>query len=335
MEKSVVALLQPEHLELAAGFWDGRGEDLELIGEVENFVYTFRPDGRKLVLRLTHSSHRTVDLVRGELDWVAYLHGRGLNVVRPVLSSSGAFVHMVPAGDSYFIATVFEWAQGEPVHGKDSPHWTPALFRAWGRALGAMHAVTKDYLPSDATMSRPLWTEDDLVNARRYLSPQDERPHRLLADTLAWLATLPTDRDSYGLIHTDLHLGNFFVHDGELVVFDFDDATRFWFIFDIVIPIYYSLLSIPMDDAEAQSAFVREFFPHFMAGYREHNEIDPLWYATIPRFLRFRDLQLYIFCHKKFDLENLSPGQRRFLERTGGNLRLENPYAHLDFTLPI
>jgi Ser/Thr protein kinase RdoA (MazF antagonist) len=150
---------------------------------------------------------------------------------------------------------------------------------------------------------------------------------------MEWLRALPTDRESYGLIHTDLHLGNFFLHDGEIIAFDFDDAAYYWFIFDIAIPIYYSLLPLPMEDTEAQSAFIREFFPTFMAGYREHNEIDPSWFAAIPKFLLFRDLQLYIFCHKKFDFDNLTPGQERFLKRTGDNIRAGGAYDHLDFTL--
>lgn len=331
MEKAVAELLRPEYLAQAAGFWGGTADHLELIGEVENFVYKFRAQDRQLVLRLTHSTHRTPDLVRGELDWIDYLHRHRVNVIRPVLSGSGEFVRTIPASDgSSFIATAFDWAPGDHVR-RDSGEWTPELFRSWGRITGMMHARTKDYLPSDPAIRRPSWADDDLLDAERHLPALQEQPRRIAAQYKAWLRELPADRDSYGLIHTDLHLGNFFLHQGEIIAFDFDDASYYWFIFDIVIPIYYLLIGIPADQKDAQKEFVREFFSNFMAGYEEHNRLDPFWFSTIHRFLRYRDLQLYIFCHKKFDFDNLTARQRSFFDRVTHNLGAGDAYDHLEF----
>ncbi len=324
-------LLRPEYLAQAAGFWDGTAGDMELLGEVENFVYTFRSQGRRLVLRLTHSTHRTPDLVRGELEWIDYLHRHGVNVIRPVLSGNGEFVRTITASDgSSFIATAFDWAPGEHVK-RNSEEWNRELFRSWGRITGMMHAHTKNYLPSDPAIRRHSWADDDLLDAGRHLPELQEEPRRIAAQYREWLRGLPSDRDSYGLIHTDLHPGNFFLHQGELIAFDFDDASYYWFIFDIVIPIYYALLAIPADQKDAQKEFVGEFFPNFMDGYQEHNRIDPFWFSTIPQFLRYRDLQLYIFSHKKFDFDNLTPGQQSFFDRVHHNLRTVDAYDHLEF----
>jgi len=43
------------------------------------------------------------------------------------------------------------------------------------------------------------------------------------------------------LIHTDVHAGNFFVDDGRITVFDFDDSSYQWFASDIAIALYYTI----------------------------------------------------------------------------------------------
>jgi Ser/Thr protein kinase RdoA (MazF antagonist) len=52
---------------------------------------------------------------------------------------------------------------------------------------------------------------------------------------MAHLRSLPTPVDGYGLLHTDLHHGNFFVDEGRITAFDFDDIGYNWFASDIAV----------------------------------------------------------------------------------------------------
>ena len=70
-----------------------------------------------------------------------------------------------------------------------------------------------------------------------------------------------------GLIHQDAHGGNFFVDDGRIMLFDFDDCCYGPFAMEIGIVIFYVavLLGEPDD-------FAAWFVPNFLTGYR--SEID-------------------------------------------------------------
>ena len=43
--------------------------------------------------------------------------------------------------------------------------------------------------------------------------------------------------NEYGLIHADLHRGNFFYHEEKMTVLDFDDSCYHWYLYDVAIPI--------------------------------------------------------------------------------------------------
>jgi Ser/Thr protein kinase RdoA (MazF antagonist) len=83
-------------------------------------------------------------------------------------------VEVIPAGDTCFIATVFERAKGERVRAGNPEVWNAELFRNWGRTIGRMHALTKRYTVPDPAIKRPEWHEEELiVNAGRYLPPSE------------------------------------------------------------------------------------------------------------------------------------------------------------------
>jgi len=39
--------------------------------------------------------------------------------------------------------------------------------------------------------------------------------------------------------------------------------------------------------------FTGRFMPVFLAGYREYNQLDPVWLQEIPHFLKLREIDLF------------------------------------------
>jgi amicoumacin kinase len=140
MEDWVSDLLRPEHLHQAVRLWQAASEP-ELISAVESFVYFLERDGHRRVLRLTHSSHRTAAQIAGELEWIAYLSGRGVRACSPLPSCAGRLAEILPAADGCFVAAVFEAAPGRRVRKDDPETWNAALFRNWGRTLGRISST--------------------------------------------------------------------------------------------------------------------------------------------------------------------------------------------------
>jgi Ser/Thr protein kinase RdoA (MazF antagonist) len=111
---------------------------LNKISDSESFVYEFEKEGHEFILRITHNSHRSYQQIRAELDWIGYLRANGMRVSRPVLSESGNTIETVKAGNSEFLAVVFEKARGEEIKRRN---WTGDFCLEWGRYVGRLHTL--------------------------------------------------------------------------------------------------------------------------------------------------------------------------------------------------
>src|SRR3977135_4027154 len=75
--------------------------DLTELNAFENFVYEAQnEDGVDLVLRVSHSTRRTLDYTLGEVGFVRYLGAAGIPVSQPILSESGQFVERIEDRDA-------------------------------------------------------------------------------------------------------------------------------------------------------------------------------------------------------------------------------------------
>jgi len=118
MKEDIVSLLQPELIAKAAYKWDAT-EEAALLDDVTNFVYEFKSQKDRRILRLTHSSHHTEDEIVAELDWVNFLLRQGVPASRPLLSGNSRLTERFPVQGSYFVATVFEYTPGHFIDSAD------------------------------------------------------------------------------------------------------------------------------------------------------------------------------------------------------------------------
>ena len=99
----------------AAGRYGLSPSALTELAAFENFVWEAEnDDGDLVILRVSHSSRRTVDYTLGEVEFVRWLTSAGIPVAKPVLSESGQFSERIEDSEpgSYFVATAFEPAPG-------------------------------------------------------------------------------------------------------------------------------------------------------------------------------------------------------------------------------
>ncbi|WP_042355680.1 phosphotransferase enzyme family protein [Bacillus rubiinfantis] len=300
MEKSVSRLFTRDILQKALHLFDA-GENVPiLLGDFENYAYEVYRNGIPFVLRFTHSSHRTKGQIEAELDWVNYLSIRKINVCRAFPSVNGKFVEAVAVEDSFFFVCLFKKANGHKVRKEDL---NDELFYHWGKLVGIMHRATKSYQKPDSIEKRPEWDEEDLISVEKYIPATDYAVIEKAEALLGKIRQLEKSADSYGLIHSDVHSGNFFVEESTIELFDFDDCTYHWFASDIAIPIYYTVWSaMAFVMRDTKESFAENFALKFLKGYREENDLDPYWIRQIPLFLRLRDQTLYSVFHKKVDL---------------------------------
>jgi Ser/Thr protein kinase RdoA (MazF antagonist) len=269
-------------------------DSIKLLDGFESFMYEFTRQDGAYILRIGHSLRRTPDLIRGEVDWINYLAAGGAPVARAILSGAGNLVELVEDGlGGQFLCTAFVKASGG---GAKREQINEALFLAYGRLIGRMHALSKGYRLPNPAWKRFEW--DDHANLRvedcRNAGETGVLEKYLTLRT--HLTRLPRERNSYGMIHQDAHPGNFFVDEaGGITLFDFDDCVYGHFIYDIAMVLFYASFW----DKDTRE-FTARFMPVFLRGYQEENQLDPIWLEEIPHFLKLREIDLFAQIHFSF-----------------------------------
>ncbi len=297
---------------------------IRLLDGFENYIYEFDRDDGEFILRIAHSIRRNENLIKGEVDWINYLARGGASVARAVLSKREALVEAIDDGrGGQFLATAFIRAAGQPPR---RVGLSPALYRTYGKMLGRVHALSRNYEPSDPVWRRPEWDDPHMMEIDRFIPASEPLVVDRWRELRKHLGDLPGDHDGYGLIHQDAHGGNFLVdEDGGITLFDFDDCVYSWYVYDIAMTVFY--LANGRDNARE---FTREFLSHFMPAYLAENSLDTAWMDEIPAFLKLREIDLYALIHRSFDVENLDdPWCKRYMDGRRERIEKGLPFEDL------
>jgi Ser/Thr protein kinase RdoA (MazF antagonist) len=327
MEKRIKDRFDGTILQQAMQAYNIAENEIHLLDGFESFIYEFQRPDQDCILRIGHSLRRSENLIRGEVDWINYLHRGGASVSRAILAENGSLVVPVDdGGGAQFLVTAFTKAKGNSP-GKDDLN--PGFYRCYGRLLGKMHALTKSYQPAEMAWKRFEWDGQELYEIQALPPEGESRVIDKYSELRENLDALPRSRESYGLIHQDAHLGNLFIdQQGEITLFDFDDCAYSWFINDIAIVLFYIALG-----REDQAAFTRDFMTHFLSGYMLENEFDNQWLQEIPHFLKLREIDLYAVIHRSFDVDNIDhPWVAMFMENRKQRIVNDVPFIDFDFS---
>lgn len=286
MDPKVTALFNDNILAAARQHYDIPADNIGLLDGFESFIYKFnRPDG-DYILRIGHSSRRSEALIHGEVDWINYLAAGGAGVARAVLSATGNLVE--PIDDAHagqFLCTAFVKARGQEMRRE---RMSERFFANYGRLLGRMHALAKDYTVCNPAWKRYAWDDPENNTADRQISSSETLIRQKYDAVFSYLSSLPRDVDGYGMIHQDAHLGNLFVDDDDnITLFDFDDCVYGHFIYDIAMVLFYAA------DEKDPVGFTARFAPVFLSGYTEENRLDPVWLKELPHFMKLREIDLF------------------------------------------
>lgn len=323
MDPAIRALYNYDIFRAAVANYDLDPAAVSELGGFESFIYAFSRNGDDFVLRVGHDSRRPPDMVRGEIDWLNYLHAGGAGVARAVPSARGNLVETVPdANGGHFLATAFDRAQGRRGW---QVGWTPERYETYGRLIGRIHRLSKDYAPGNPDWRRPPWDDDSNSDALHTLPPEETVARARYEQVLAEISELPQDGDSLGLIHQDAHEGNFLMtDDGRITLFDFDDCVYHWFAFDIAMVSFYKVTM-----AEDMAGLTAEFMPPFLTGYAQENALDPFWLSQVPLFHKLREIELFGVIQRDMDPNNRDPWSAWFMD--GRRQRIEDDAPFVDF----
>ena len=281
----------------ACVFWDLDPIDIDVLSHTENVVCRIRLSSSQVVMRLHRPGYNDLRELNSEVQWVQSLAATGLPVPTALQTQTGDYYCSVDIGhgDSreQRIVGVIEWVDGAPL-GTPLTNTSQDVVPHY-ETIGALAAEIRCHAnlwepPED--FRRRRWDLDGLLGEEPLWGRFWEAPpltdnqrivfseaRKVLRDRLGELSTGP---DRFGLIHSDLHLGNIMRNGDKLTIIDIDDAGYGWFAHEIAVALHPSV-GEPWFDL-ARKAFI--------GGYSSICEIDDDETRSIDFFLAVRSLMI-------------------------------------------
>jgi Ser/Thr protein kinase RdoA (MazF antagonist) len=174
-------------------------------------------------------------MVNSEMQWLAALQRAKFPSPAPIKNKDGQYV----SAQEGWLFTLLRWREGELL---TLPTETEEIASQMGSLVARLHAQTSRWKPP-AGFTRPQREPQAFQQALAALAPAvDEnriayRDFRALQTALQGLqeslAGLPRNRKTYGLMHFDLHRGNFLYHKNRLSLIDFSMSAYGYYLFDV------------------------------------------------------------------------------------------------------
>jgi amicoumacin kinase len=304
-------------------------KDSKEIWRSECFVFSYTKNNKDYILKLTHSDIRNAKYIMGELDFLNALRKGGVRAAVPVISEAGNYVEVIDDKSNpgeFFIAYAFERMQGKL--GEDCRQ-TSKLIHNWGLTMGEMHRLTKKYKVKDSSIKRYHWHERNLIaDYRGFIKNGSDSFYEGVNKLVKRGKSYPVNKNSYGLVHADMHVRNFFVDRGQVNVFDFDDLEYHYFVYDIAVP----LNSYAKRDMKAAKKGINFFMTNFMEGYYKANHLAKKWLEVMNDFLLIRRLYLISMLHQSDYINRLSKKHKEFIQMDMHLLENSLPVSEVDYT---
>jgi Ser/Thr protein kinase RdoA (MazF antagonist) len=263
-----------DHFELRAPI------ECEFIRRGFNDHYRVRTGDRQFVLRIYFNGKYYIESIadfRFELDLLAFLHGAGISVSYPVKGKDGDRIHVLetPRGSRSF--ALFTFADGEkreqigPAPGRKLGETVARLHRAADRFRSAHHRY---HLNLEYLLDRPMQLIDEFLRER---GKGNTDAYQSVVNCLREkIRALPTAGNAYGIIHGDLHCGNFFfAGEDEPILFDFDHGGYGWRVYDL---------------AACQSSLTADGWTACLEGYHQIRPLSEAELESIPIFRKIRPI---------------------------------------------
>ncbi|MFH0880947.1 MAG: phosphotransferase [Lentisphaerota bacterium] len=163
----------------------------------------------------------------------------GADIPAPIATRSGQLFCVINVEGGAYMCVLFSWVAGVHVSAREI---TLSQMGAMARAVSLLHNFSSGYRPP-AGFVRPVYDEQWFFGSSSW-STSGDFVSRLHPGEAAYLRTVndavrerlrayPRNEASFGLIHYDLHVGNFLFHEDRANMIDFDECGFGYYLFDV------------------------------------------------------------------------------------------------------
>ncbi len=231
----------------------------------ENVVMRLQAgDGTSYALRIRRVVGAYREQIESELIFLRDLRlGTCADIPAPVATRTGELFCLLPDGSDVYMCVLFTWVPGVHLGGADV---TPVQMGQMARAVAHMHIFSRTYSPPPG-FRRPTYDAGWFLGDTSWRANADFVKlldpgavaclHRASDEVGAFLQAYPKNAETFGLIHYDLHVGNFLFHHGVANMIDFDECGWGYYLFDLA-HILFEFVEHP-DFAALQRTAMQEY----------------------------------------------------------------------------
>ncbi len=259
--------------------WEHDNEPVKLWRVSANFIYTFKQNGKEMILRIVPNSERSIKLVQAELDFMAYLREQGLPILEPHLSINSNNIETTENENGIFHAVVYNKAPGKWIEFEElnENQWLEI-----GRMMARVHTASLKFQPHPKRKRR-TWKEDIQITIDK-MPENDSELVTIIRHLESIIENYPKG-EYYGLIHYDFCYDNILWDNGSYIIIDFDDAAYYPFVADIAFGID------DIRDLEEQKR--NNILNWFSKGYTEVKKLPENWQEQMELFFDLEDILKY------------------------------------------
>lgn len=265
------------------------------MGGSGNRIFEVQKEDASCILKVSEYSPVNEKHTEMELKWVEYLSIHMSGVSRPVRSSHHKLYEIVLVEDKKYILSLQEKAKGKLVDTNNPSECNEELYYNLGVLMGKMHKLTTAY---EGNVINPYFVWDnDKYSWRGKVPIKDEEVLLFDQKYKDQINTLPTSKDSYGIIHYDIHTNNFFVANNNITIFDFDACQFNWYAADIASTLFFMVQvgagPLTHQSEKERSAFAESFLIAYLKGYTKTNVLSAYWLHTFDVFMKYQMIDEY------------------------------------------
>ena len=319
-------------LKQAKSLYNAKSTGENTLGNSANLILETEIKKVPYILRITEYSDKKKSHIDFELNWVNYLSNKLDSIVKPVKSLNNNLYEIIKTDYKSYILCMFEKAHGKIVDCDNPAEFNEKLFFDLGALMGNMHRLTQEY---DGNIITPefewdrtsdywnLWAKEDEITDDEVL-PFEKR-------CIDKIRKLPKSKDCYGLTHGDIQHHNFFVDNGHIKLFDFDDCNFNWYAADIAGTLFYTVQAAGRRSKPEKECteFAETYLREYLKGYMQTNTIDKYWVLTFDLFMRYRMTSGYKFVQNAW--RNEPHPHQEYLDWTKKRITGGLPYVFIDY----
>ena len=244
-----------------------------------NLAFLVKKDDEKYVLRLSSMDDRREEDFLAEAEFIHYLAQHGAPVTDVIPSVNGKLVEVVTTSQKPVCACLFEYAKGKLLCENQYRYREGVpieeYFYNTGKALGAIHRLSKQYEPSHRRMDYSDKYNKEYID--QLIPDKYKNLKQAIYRRLDMFAALPREAEDYGLVHFDFSDGNYHIDfsTGDITVFDFDNSLYCWYMFDLAnLWIHGEGWCRFIRKKEDKKAYWQHYFDTVLEGYRSETDVS-------------------------------------------------------------